>query len=367
MKRKLALTVAISCLGLLYSENSSAQLFRLTVTDYNGTDSNATLKSLIDSQILSAQNEINKDLPSAQPTRLMEGMANSSVMAGKGIGTDYASGMDVFLIGAGVGVGADLHKDPTTKSDISGVGAAPGLVIGKNLGFMDTQKILGLETNKLNIFFNFMSYGLNKTINDEPNKEQKAELGMMAFGTHLRYDWIAPRGSKWLGWGGVKVTFGYEYNKTRIKFKSQISEDINETSSVGDLSGTITGNPEAQIDIATHSIPLAISTDVRLLYFLSLYSGLGLDFNFGQAKGKGNLNSDESQIHCTGGTVCSTPQDISVKADANIDATGKVNGTLFRGFAGVQINLPFTRVFVQVDKALGNDLIGATAGLRFVY
>jgi hypothetical protein len=40
---------------------------------------------------------------------------------------------------------------------------------------------------------------------------------------------------------------------------------------------------------------------------------------------------------------------------------------LFRGFAGVQVNLPFIRVFVQADKSFGSDLVGATAGVRLVY
>lgn len=60
----------------------------------------------------------------------MEGMADSSAIAGKGIGSDYASGMQVMLIGAGVGVGADLEKDKTTNSDLSGIGAQPAIILG---------------------------------------------------------------------------------------------------------------------------------------------------------------------------------------------------------------------------------------------
>lgn len=371
--KKLLFTLLTAGLGL-YSANSSAQIFKLNVTNYGvdtGTPIGAAFKSFVDEQILTIQNDINKDLPSAQPERLMEGMANSSVMAGKGIGSDYASNMEVFLIGAGVGLGADLEKDSNTDSDISGVGIAPGLVIGTNLGWLDTSRILGLDTNRLNVYLNFMSYSHEQTIDDDPAKKSSAEIDMTSMGVHFRYDWIKGRGNKFLGWGGVKVHFGYEYNKTDLTFNANINESVTETDSNGNvINGTIDGKPQATILVNTHSIPIEISTDVQLLYILSLYGGLGMDYSFGQAEGDGSLNADESPITCTnaaGGQACSGGATVRVQPEANIDATGKVNPLNFRGFAGLQVNLPYVRIFGQVDKSLGSDLIGATAGVRFVY
>ena len=364
------LTLGIS----FYSVDSSAQIFRLRVSDY-GVDENSPLfeqfKSFVDTEIAKIEKDINKDLPSGQPHRLMEGMANSSVMAGKGIGSDYASNMSVFLIGGGIGAGADLAKDETTDSDLSGVGVAPGLIIGTNLGFMDTAKILGMDTNRLNVYLNFMGYKHKQQLDDKPGKESSAELDMTAMGVHFRYDWIQPRGSKLLGWGGVKFHLGYEYNKTDITFNSKINENVSQTDANGNvISGDIEGSPTAKILVNTHSIPFEISTDVQLLYVLSLYGGLGVDYNFGQAKGIGSLNAAPSPVGCTNpspGELCSGGTDVEVTPEANIDATGKVNPFTYRGFAGVQINLPYLRIFGQVDKSLGDDLIGATAGVRFVF
>lgn len=362
---QLALALSMS----LYSLESSAQIFKLEVSDWHGADSYAPIKALVDAEIDKINIEINKDLPSGSPTALMEGMANSSVMAGKGIGTDYASNMQVMLIGAGVGVGADLTKDKQTKSDLSGAGVAPGVIVGWNLGFMDSERFLGMDTNRLNMYVNFMSY-THKMTTGEKSEPTDIELGMTSGGVHFRYDWIKPRGNKLLGWGGVKFNFGYEYNKTDIVLNSTINETVNTSSGTdATINGTITGKPQASIMTTTHSIPLALSTDVQLLYFLTVYTGVGMDINFGKAQGKGALNTDESPITCSSGTVCSTAGNptIDVKANANIDGTGAVNPFLFRGFAGLQLNLPFIRVFGQVDKAVGNNLIGATAGVRFVY
>ena len=348
---------------------SNAQIFRLRITDYDGADAIPAIKNFIDTEIQKVENEINQDLPSAPPQRLMEGMADSSVAAGKGIGTDYASDMDVFLIGAGVGVGADLEKDENTDSELSGVGVAPGFIIGMNLAWMDSKRFLGMDTDRLNVYFNFMKYNYDHTLSDKANERSEAELDMLALGTHFRNDWIKGNGSKWLGWGGVKLHFGYEYNKTDLTFSSQINETVNETSGTGEtINGTISGNPRAKIGVNTHSIPISLSTDVRFLYILSLYTGLGADYNWGQAKGSGNINGNESPVNCTGGlcTGAGNPT-VLVKPEANIDATGKVTAFTPRAFLGLQVNIPFVRVFVQADKVLTNEVIGATAGVRFVY
>lgn len=362
-------TILFALVFALVPLTASAQLFRIRATDYGAGNGNAVFRAYVDSELAKIQADINKDLPSGQPNRLMEGMANSSAMAGKGIGTDYASNMDVFLVGAGVGVGADLHKDSTTKSDLSGAAVAPGVVVGMNLAWMDARRFMGMDTDRLNLYFNFMKYNYDRQVSDKPDQKSSAELDMMALGVHMRYDWIKGAGNKFLGWGGVKFTFGYEYNKNDITFRSTIKKDASDIPSSGGetYSGTIDGKPVATINTATHSIPLALSTDVQLFYFVSLYTGVGVDYNWGQAKGKGNLNSNDSTITCTGGAVCGGGTSITVRSEANIDASGKATNWTSRAFAGVQFNLPFFRVFVQADKQLGTDVLGATVGARFIY
>ena len=87
MLRKTYLLVLTLIAGL-YASTSSAQIFDIKVTNYGGIP--LALQTFVDEQIQTAENSINTDFPSGAPDRLMEGMANSSVMAGKGIGTDYA-------------------------------------------------------------------------------------------------------------------------------------------------------------------------------------------------------------------------------------------------------------------------------------
>lgn len=353
------LFVLATILGLgLYSSESSASLFRLRTINYGNIPGAA--QAQWDAVLLEVEAEINKDFPSTEdPKRLMQGMANSSVMAGKGVGSDYASRMEVFMIGAGVGVGADLEKDKQTDSDLSGIGIQGGLIIGTNLSWLDTEKILGLYTDRLNVYVNYLGYNLDRRMGDGNKDSVDAKLN--SFGFHVSYDLVTPSGSNILRWGGIKVHTGYEYNSTQVTFSSKISETISENVGGQTVSGTIEGSPSATIEVATHSIPVEVSTNVQLLYVLSLYGGLGVDFNFGEAKGKGSLNSSPTTLSYNGSTGP------TVQAEANIDGKGSVDSILARGFAGVQINLPYMNIFAQVDKAFGNELIGGTAGIRIVY
>jgi hypothetical protein len=364
MKNRLLLTLAT----LLFAAPTYAQIFKLNLT-YSCATGNAAcdaIRSAMDPEIAKIEADINKGLPGGETDRFMKGMANSSVIAGKGVGTDYASYMDVFLIGAGLGVGADLEKSKDPKSDISGIGIAPGFVVGLNLGVLPVRTILGLEANRLNLYANYMAYSRNQNFD-----QSKAGLDMKTFGTHIRYDWIRARGNKAFGWGGVKIHTGYEYNNTKLAFNTSLNENINIQDAGGsagtDINSTITGTPGATIKVATHSIPLELSTDVRFLYFLSLYTGLGMDFNFGEARGDGALNANQATINCTG-TCPGGPGSVgTISPTANIDGSGKVDSILSRGFVGLQFNIPFVRIFVQANKAFGNDLVGATAGLRIAY
>ena len=116
---------------------------------------------------------------------------------------------------------------------------------------------------------------------------------------------------------------GYEYNKTEVKLNSTISEAVSSTSGSETISGTVSGSPIAKILVNTHSIPIELSTDVQLLYILSLYTGIGADYSFGQAKGESSINAGNSPITCTGGACGGGGSTIQVRPEANIDATGK--------------------------------------------
>lgn len=361
--KRLFLSLAL----LLFSSGLWAQIFTIRVVDYDGTDSVPGVKNFIDSRLLEFQNEVNDNLPSGIPDRIMEGMANATSFAGKGVGSDYASYMQVWLVGASAGAGADLDRPERTNSDISGVGVAPGAIFGMNLRHLGVSKFAGLDAKRVNAYVNFMNFGQTFDLYHKDGIDSDAKLGSTALGFKFRYDWIDGSGDPMLGWGGIKLHWGYEYNRTTITLDNNINRLLSETNGQESLNGRVVGNPKYKIEIETHSMPLEISTDVRFLNFLTLFGGLGTDLNVGKARGRGQLDADVSPVLCTGGGVCGAGRLIQVQVEANLDADGQVYLSTLRGFAGLQLNLPYFRLYGQISKALGNDLIGANVGVRFVY
>ena len=91
-----------------------------------------------------------------------------------------------------------------------------------------------------------------------------------------------------------------------------------------------------------------------------------MDINSGSAEGKGSLGSTSNNVTCTGGG-CGGASAGTITTSANIDGEGDASPLVFRGFAGLQFNLPFVRIFGQVDKSLGNEVVALSSGVRFVY
>lgn len=344
---------------LLLPEISEAQIFRIRRTSEEGIANSA-----IDAELLKIQNDINSDLPSASSSeRLLNGMADAQTISAKGFATDYISHFDKILIGAGVGLGADLEKDKTTDSDASGAGVTGGVMLGLNMSMFADNSFLGMDPKRLSVMFNFMSYTHNSTFD-----ESTAKIDMLSFGFNGSYKWKEGNGSRLFGWDGVRLHTGYQYTSAKIGFSTTLSEAITPVVVGGDTySGTITGSPSIGIESSGHSIPLEISTGVNFLYVLSFYGGLGTDINMGTSKASASGNATPTTLTCApGGGGCPTGS-VSVQADADLAGNGKVEPLFLRGFAGFQVNLPFTRIYVHANNVFGTDLYSVATGLRLAF
>jgi hypothetical protein len=343
---------------VLLITSAQAQIFRLnpSFTGLSGPQEDAAR-----AEILKIQNEINADLPAnTNMDRFMTGMANSSVYSGKGVATDYVTDFSVFTVGLGVGVGADMEEDKTTDSDFSGVGFQGALQFGLNMGILPIEKIGKIEMERLNVMFNMMKYDYEDAEGGIDN------ASIQSFGVMASYKWKDGKGSKVAGWGGVKLHTGYQYNSIDFNFRQTLNESLNANIGGIVLDGTITGNPSAGLEVATHSIPLEISTDVRFLYIMSLYGGLGVDYSWGEAKSKVGLNANSSNL-CSGGAATCGGATVTVTPEANINGNGKADAFGSRAFLGLQVNIPFVRVYVQGNKNLSNEMVSGAAGLRLAF
>lgn len=343
----------ILILFLLMSRQSNSQIVQARVTDYGWLDILPPLRTLLDDAVEDLESDINRDQPIRDAQRFLKGTANSTLLSGKGIGTDYANHSDL-LIGVGLGATYDGEKDVALEDEYSGLGGASSIVIGARL-----------PNRRFLAFLNYGNYSYGQTL-PAGDIDIAGKLDTSNFGLHLRYDWIDGKGDEWLGWGGVKVNLGYEYSKNEIELKTRLNEELEIDTGQGVIRSQIQGDPRYEIESKVHSFPLEISSDVRFLKFFTLYGGLGADVNFGSATGKGKVSGDVNPLVCING-LCSTFSALpEVEVKANLDAKSKIKETTYRYFGGLQINFTeHLHVFGQGERLIGTEVVGVAVGLKY--
>ncbi len=202
----------------------------------------------------------------------------------------------------------------------------------------------------------------------------------LSVGAGLSYQLIEPK-SVPLGvvrWRGLAVASGFFYqrNTTEIGITDAGDIGINQVLTTGDVGlggttiiGTASSAPTiiASVESSTYTIPLQVSTGLRLLYIIDLNVGAGVDIVFGQ--GKINLKSTQDlefevdpayadQIDVTPGSV-----NISNTTSGDPDfARPHVMASLGLAMGPVRLEVPFKYYF---DEQGNTYVTGVTLGMMF--
>ncbi len=341
---------------ILISPISFARPIDLTVRDYGWLTSFPPLKDVLDFYVAGEEDKLNDEQPLIDPSRVNYGTANSSVMSSKGLATDYVNNPEKFSLSLGLGAAWDAEKNEGIRDEISGAAASSALT----LGYRMDKKLMG-----------YVSFGKLKHKQSFPGSDIDiaGDIKGSHFGLHLRYDLMEKKGSDFFGWGGLKLSGGYEYNFNEVELTTTLDQPLElDTGAQGILEGRLTGKPVYQVKTTTHSFPLELSSNVLFLNIFSLYSGMGADLNFGSSVGKGKVEGDISSLACTSGICVGETVLPQLEAKANYDSRSTVRTMTFRAFGGLQLDLPFgLHAFGQVDQMLGTKVIGLSTGLRYVY
>ncbi len=339
----------------------SSSIFNININDYGGA--NATQQAAIDTVVRDLEAKVRAELPDADVSTYLNSTSNALMMAGKGTGTDYANNFDVFVTGINAGVGIDTGgqslnsflKGDADIDNVRGAGIQGAVMVGANVGRFIKKENWGLiKPKNLDVFMHAFQYNYDTRDDDSLFRSR-----MTNFGFHARYR--LHQGKKLmdynlLRWGGVKLHTGYQYAKMNLLLENNFNEDV---SSSG-FSGTFEALARADVDVTTHSIPIEVSTDLQLLYFLTLYTGVGADISLGRATAVSNLSNSDLTISGGGITASGT-------ASLNLGDRGKPSLTQLRGFFGAQINILNFKLFAQLDQSFIHDLYGLSFGARFAY
>ncbi|MCF8059564.1 MAG: hypothetical protein K9K67_09725 [Bacteriovoracaceae bacterium] len=301
----------------------------------------------------SLETEVNSNLPSADQSNYLRGMANASVSSQKGLGASYGSNIDYLEVGFTGAIGADLGSNSTSDliggnvdyNQIRGIGVGGAVSLGLK-GDLFGSSIGPLDMKRTAFYGYFMSL-------DAPTTDG-LDGDSTSMGFHLRYKLIGGGGAG-LGvfdWGGIDITTGIERAAMSIKFVKGITETVTSNGATASFNGTAT----VGADITTYTIPLEISTNFRLFYVASIFGGLGMDLSFGKAKSVASLTGD---ISVTGGGT----------GVASLDLGSEESPSLFamRAFTGIQFNLTALKAFILLNKGIANDSLGLALGIRLAF
>ncbi len=345
------------------ARQTHAGLFVIKDRAYGGASDEQ--KALADQALNALETEMNKKLPPTDASSYLKGIANATSIAGAGMGATYGATFKYGLLGVSAGVGLDTGKKKfgdvlsgeTKLEQIPGFAAQAAVLAGIDgkVVFKDETKWFGFfYPGRSKLFFSFMSYN---------TKQDIADIGFMNFGLMGQYKLVPElyAGYKSVKWGGVDVTSGLRYSSMKASITKK--ESVTTTQDLGAPFGTATvkfdGTLKVGADVGIFSIPVEVSTSVRLLYIWLTTVGLGTDFNFGKAKANASVE----------GPVAFT------SAGPTITGTGSLNlgqdaGPSFvnlRGFLGQGIEFGVGTLYVAVNKSFINSTIGANLGFNMFW
>ena len=206
--------------------------------------------------------------------------ANAQGMANKGLGIDYASNVDGLIFGVALTVAADAGdadvEDFRALSDGNTERVVP-VSAGVQLSVMAGYSVY----DRLTVYVNGLYYRLQ--VDD-------LEGTFYNVGLHAQYKVFAPKGKRSVAqWGGLDVSTGIEVSRMGLDLDDTF--DASGTLVTGvDLDTVSTGTLEL-VQTAI-SVPLELTTNATLLYFLTLYGGVALDLQFGSASMAFDLDTE---------------------------------------------------------------------------
>jgi hypothetical protein len=281
--------------------------------------------------------------------------------ASRGLGVDYASNFKAVMFGVAGNLSLNvergyLPRDTRTQPPAGGVSTNATIMTGLNLDYFSLAPIT--------LFGNYFSRA--GTVD-----EFAADLSN--WGVHAQLKLWGAREERLLNallrWGGLDVTAGLEHAHLRLTLARDFRRDIPVGSSANGYTSSVAVDSMGRfnLDMRTLALPLEITTNVRLLYLLSLYAGVGFDW---QLAGGNDLSVDLDGT-MVGNATSSDGQHTTVElGTATVDAgesAGPSKGRL-RWLAGLQVNVLVIKVFAQLNLAAQDPVLASVAlGARVAY
>lgn len=301
-----------------------------------GQDLAARLGLSVPDLIAHAEDRIDELYRVSQIDQLLRAFANTAAFAQRGLGADYDVDAGDVLIGAAV---AGVHGDVaigTTNKLLGGSIINLSILAGVNLGRWNHPRWTAFASG----FY-------------ETTTVHGLEGHLLTLGGHVQYQLVAPTRPGHARWTGVAATTGVEYARWTVGMASSLESHFTAQGPVEHATIHMSSTGTLDVLTSTLSVPIEITTGVRLVDVISFYAGGGVAFATGDSTVTAELDSVLSinRDHLPVGNAVITGSGDSSPSTASAHA-----------LAGFAIHTRHARVFLQ--GALAPSEVSVSLGLR---
>ncbi|MFT6631013.1 MAG: hypothetical protein ACJAS4_000959 [Bacteriovoracaceae bacterium] len=334
-------------MGALLGASLSASAVTVTITQTSCTLGSTQACNAADQAM---QDFVDEDLPDVSLGDYGGGIANSTNFAYKGLNSDYSDIFDYFMFRVGGGIAVQGQIDEPEKAE--GIGLGASVTVGVNLDLLPVSKIGPIDLSKMDLFVSFASLDQEQDLEDT-----NTDVELSHFAVSARYQIIDEKDiipGTLLQWGGVHLHTGFQKSSIKGTITQKFDDQVVD---LGSGQTATFGNSSAKFELesSTFSIPIEVSTFLRAGYVFTFFGGAGLDIVSGSTDVSIGAN----------GTATGTGYTANISADES--DSGEAEATNMRAFGGLQFNIPFVRMAIQMNKGLGNDLLGVNFGAKILW
>jgi hypothetical protein len=283
----------------------------------------------------------------------------------RGLGVDYASDWNAVILGMGANVAFNL--DSAFKSKVTGqlFEYGPGVNLnGVNLTVMAGLNLEALGLGPFKVYTNYFVF---------THAIGRFDTRSTNFGLHVQMSLFKPHTTGIVGrlfrWGGLEITTGVEQEKGVLWLQSTGLTTSVPLDQVSPATKGATVKVDAKGDISFYTravtMPIELTTNLRLLHLLSFYGGVGYDLKVASAV-DGYMTATTT---LTGRAPALGTQELDIgTAQVQVAHLSRLSEGDLRFLAGVQLNLFLVKLFVHGNVLMHDPLLYTIGtGFRLAY
>ncbi len=276
------------------------------------------------------QSAINEAYGATNVNGFIRSFADATAFSMRGLGVDYASDPSSLILGVGVNFAVAASEQVNAAE-------RPTAGLAANIAFMAGYNLASQGSPRWTIFGN--AFYRNGSTSD-------LRGGILSAGLHAQYRLVNPQpdastATKVLRWTGIDLTGGVEVTRWTLGIDDAIVTGFGVAGSSGAANLFLDATGTFDLRSTTATIPVEVSTGVRIALLLSIYVGVAVDVNAGTGKLDANL---------AGTLLTSEGQNVGT---ATITGGGEESASPLaaRALAGLQLNLWKLKLYSQVNAS----------------